>query len=250
MKKLINLTLILSLALFSCKRSPEAHFSVNKINPEVGQEVLFNNESNNAVDYEWDFGDGYISDDPNPSHVYTGTGSFDVVLTVWSSNGLSDKATITINVMIPTLLEIEVREYWQEYTVADASVYLFPTIIDWESHASKNAEAEGYTDADGIVVFSHLGPYVYYVDVSEKNHDNYTLKTEDINFIRTDEIVPNKINRFIAWVDYYADKGKESPSGSRDIVILKLERKASDKSLKCVETDDWKPLYDKSIKMK
>lgn len=252
MKKIINLTLALSLVLFSCERTPEAQFSTDTVEPEVGQTVYFNDESLNAVEFEYDFGDGCISNDPNPTHVFTGTGSFDVVMTVWSNNGQSDQATITINVMIPTLLEVEVLEYYEEYPVADASVYIFPSLVDWETHLSQNAEAEGYTDTDGIVVFSHLGPYVYYVDVSEKNHDNYTLKTEDINFIRTDEITPHKINRFTAWVDYYAEKGKGSASGSREMVILKLERKPDDKSTRTGTsfTDDWQTLYNKSIKLK
>jgi PKD repeat protein len=249
MKKIFNLALALSLILFSCERAPEAHFSTDTIDPEVGQEVFFNNESHNAVDFEWDFGDGYVSNDPNPSHIYTGTGSFEVVMTAYSRNGQSDKATITINIMIPTLLEIEVLEYYQEYTVAGASVILYPTLPDWENQTNK--ETEGYTDDDGIVVFSHLGPYVYYVDVWEETHDNWTLKKEDIAFIRTDEIIPHKINRFTAWVDI-ADHSKSGRTGARPKVVVKLERKAETKTINSAAsaTEDWQTLYQKSVKLR
>jgi PKD repeat protein len=250
MKKLLYLSLALTLILFSCERSPEAQFSVDTLEPEVGQEVFFNNESHNAVDFEWDFGDGFISNDPNPVHTYTGTGTFDVILKVWSRGGTSDEATISITVMIPTLLEIEVLEYYNEYTVADASVFLYPTLQDWENQTNK--EAEGYTDGDGVVVFSHLGPFVYYIDVWEAHHDNYDLKAEDVAFIRTDEIIPHKINRFTAWVDYFENHTKGSATGSRGVIIRKLERNAEDKSQQVTasRTEDWQTLYNKSIRVK
>jgi hypothetical protein len=247
MEKIVNLTLALTLILFSCERSPEAQFFVDTVEPEVGQEVFFTNESHNAVDFEWDFGDGFISDAVNPVHIYTGTGTFQVILTVYSGSGLTDQASITIEVMIPTLLEIEVVEYYDEYSVADASVRLYPTLPDWENETEMISE--GYTDKDGFIVFSHLGPYVYYADVWEQNHNNYALKEEDIAFIRTPEVIPHKINRFVAWVDY-VEEGKGVKAHDRTIVIKKLERKAADK----VQTadgsgiTDWQELYEKSVK--
>lgn len=247
MKRIIYMFLVLPLILFSCESIPEAQFSADNIKPEVGQEVYFTNESNNAAEFEWDFGDGFVSNDMDPVHTYTGTGVFDVVLTAFSRKGLEDKATITIEVMIPTLLEIEVLEYYDEYIVPDASVRLYPTLIDWEEES--NMETEGYTDADGLVVFSHLGPLVYYVDVWEKDHSNYNLKLEDVEFIRTDEIMPHKINRFTAWVDYTGTV-KGTTKDQKSIVIKKLERKAVDKNQPSVTSDDWQTLYNRSIKVK
>lgn len=249
MKKLFCFSLVLPLFLLACERTPEAYFSVDKAEPEVGQEVFFYNESDNAVEFEWDFGDGFMSNEVNPVHIFNGTGTFEVILTVYSGSGLSDKASIVIDVMIPTLLEVEVVEYYDEYIVPDASVRLYPTLPDWEEE--KNMISEGYTDQDGFVVFSHLGPYIHYVDVYEKDHNNYALKEEDINFIRTPEILPHRINRFTAWVDYTgATKG--SRSLDRQIIIKKLERKADDKVHpdNGSGNDNWKELYDRSIKLK
>jgi PKD repeat protein len=247
MKRIFYLFLVLPLILLSCESTPEAHFLADTVEPEVGQEVLFTNDSHNATSFEWDFGDGYVSSEADPVHHFTASGSFEVVLTAFSRSGLSDKASITIDVKIPTLLEIEVVEWYQEYDVAGASVRLYPTLVDWE--AETNMETEGFTDEDGLVVFSNLGPYVYYVDVWEQNHDNYTLKTEDIGFIRTGEIMPHKINRFVAWVDY-VEHTKSDGTRDRTMVIKKLERKPTDKSVISTESEDWKTLYDKSIKVK
>jgi PKD repeat protein len=247
MKSIICLFLILPLILISCKSTPEAHFFIDRDQPEVGQDVHFTNDSHNANRFEWDFGDGYGSSEENPVHYFDASGTFEVVLTAFSRSGLSDEAYMTINVKIPTLLEIEVVEWYDEYSVEGASVRLYPTLPDWE--AETNVESEGLTDEDGFVVFSHLGPYVYYVDVWEQNHDNYTLASEDIGFIRTPEIMPHKINRFIAWVDY-VQHTKNDGTRDKKMVIKKVERKPTDRSINFSETEDWKTLYEKSIKLK
>jgi PKD repeat protein len=246
MKKIIYLTLVLPVILFSCESTPVAHFYTDTIEPEVGHEVLFTNDSQNANKYEWDFGDGYISNEKNPGHVYSGTGTFEVTLTVISKSGLDDKATLTLKVMIPTLLEIEVREYYDEYLVSGASVILYSSIADWD--AQKDLVSEGFTDADGIVVFSDLDPFVFYVDVWEQDHDNYTLRGEDVGFVRTPEILPNKINRFIAWVDY-VPHSKGAAKGARTFIIKKLERKAADKpqSEATTGTEGWQELYNRRV---
>ncbi len=244
MKKIIYLSLILTLFIFSCQSIPEAYFYTNTVEPGVGQEVYFTNDSHNAVNFEWDFGDGFMSTAENPTHIYTGTGTFDVTLTAISKNGMEDKATITIDVMIPTLLEIEVREYFDDYVVPDASVFLYSSITDWDLHNDNNL-SEGFTDANGIVVFANLDPFVHYVDVWEENHDNYDLGVEDINFIRTDEILPHQINRFLAFVDYVGPV-KGAARGSRQVVIKKFLRKVSEKPQLSTSsgTDGWQELYD------
>ena len=53
-----------------------------------------------------------------------------------------------------------------------------------------------------VWLFSGLDNFVHYVDVWEKRHNNYALRDEDVGFIRTPEIMPNRINRFIAYVDF------------------------------------------------
>jgi len=249
MKKIIFLSLVLPLILVSCEISPRAYFSASPGDPVVGEEVWFTNESENVADFEWDFGDGYISDEVNPIHKYTSTGAFTVILKVWSGSGLTDEASLVLNVKIPTLLEIEVLEYFDKYPVEGASVILYLTLADWENET--NSVNEGFTDEDGKTVFADLDNIVYYVDVWEDTHDNYALKDEDIGFIRTFEIMPNKINRFIAYVDYVEHANGEV---NRDIsmVIRKLELKSTDKVQPeaSSDTSGWQELYKNSIRKK
>jgi hypothetical protein len=244
MKKVIYLSLVLPLILYSCEDMPRASFSASPGDPAVGEEVWFTNESENATRFEWDFGDGYLSEEVHPIHKYTASGSFQVTLKAWSDNGSYDEAYMTVNVMIPTLLEIQVLEYYQEYPVEGASVILYPTLNDWNNQTNK--VNEGFTDANGNVVFADLDNISYYLDVWEATHDNYALKDEDVGFIRTSEIMPHMINRFIAYVDY-VDHGKgESRRGSA-IIIKKLERVPAAKYQPAPYSDsgDWKALYDR-----
>ena len=239
--------LALPLILFSCVKTPVASFSTDTNEPIVGQPVAFNNNSQNGDKFEWDFGDGYMSNDSSPVHTFSSTGSYTVILTATSKSGRSDKASLSLNVVIPTLLEIEVREYYSDVLIPGASIILYSSITDWD--AQTNKVDEGFADAGGIAVFSNLDQFVYYVDVWEATHDNYALRSEDVGFISTPEILPHKINRFIAWVDV-ANHSKGVARGSREMVIKKLERVSSDKRQQVADggTENWQELYNRSFK--
>jgi len=205
MKRMIFLTAVAAVMLSSCDIHPEAYFYTDKISAEVGEEIFFTNGSYNASYFEWDFGDGTWSDAFNAVHSYSGSGTFTVVLSSFSSSGNVDKAYADIEILSPTMLEVEVLEWYDQYPVQGASVILYPTERDWDNET--NAIVEGFTNSAGKVIFTDLGPYVYYIDVWHETHNNYTLRNEDVNFIRTDQLLKNELNQFIAWVDYTGTKG-------------------------------------------
>jgi hypothetical protein len=66
------------------------------------QAVAFDEEDTEfAMSYEWDFGDGSTSTEPNPSHEYMQSGSYDVTVIVTDSDG--DTATDTVFISIPSI---------------------------------------------------------------------------------------------------------------------------------------------------
>jgi hypothetical protein len=81
---------------------------------------------------------------------------------------------------------------------------------------------EGFTDIDGFAVFSDLGSFVYYLDIWEKNHNNYALRDEDVNFIRTPQIKIHQINQFVAYVDYVQGSKGDPVIRNRKVVVRKL----------------------------
>lgn len=227
MKKSFYILVLVPFLMASCVAEPDAFFFTDKVNVEVGEEILFTNNSINAYRFEWRFGDGKMSTAVNPIYSYSTTGTFQVELAAISRKGHVDYAYQTINVVSPTILEIEVLEWYDEYPVAGASVILYPTLNDWNNET--NGLPEGFTNNSGKVIFTDLSPRIYYVDVWEENHNNYTLADDDIEFIKTDQIRLNEINRFIAWVDYVGTKGNSSGKRDRTMKIVKLERKVTDK---------------------
>jgi hypothetical protein len=211
MKRSVILTAAAAIILSSCDIQPDAFFYADKLRADIGEEIYFTNESYNASWVTWDFGDGTCSDAYNVAHAWAASGVYTVVLTAFSATGSIDKAFLEVEIVSPTMLEVEVLEWYDEYPVQGASVILYPTLADWDNET--NALVEGFTNAAGKVVFTNLGPYVYFVDVWHQTHNNYTLRDEDVNFIRTPQLVSNSLNKFTAWVDY---TGTKSGSVSRD----------------------------------
>ena len=222
MKRLLISAVAAAILLSACEVQPESSFFTDKVRADIGDDIFFYNNSYNAVDYEWDFGDGTWSDAYEPVHSYSGSGVFTVILTAYSKSGNVDKSYMDIEVLSPTMLEIEVLEWYDEYPVEGASVILYATEADWDNE--DYPIVEGFTNASGKVIFTNLGPYVYYVDVWHTNYNNYTLRYEDVGFIRTPQLQKNELNQFVAWVDYTGTKSSETRDRSQ---LLPLKTRSS-----------------------
>lgn len=64
--------------------------AVNNNSCSAPLNVTFNNSANNAVSYEWNFGDSAASALQNPQHTYLSAGSYTVTLTATNVNGCRD----------------------------------------------------------------------------------------------------------------------------------------------------------------
>jgi PKD repeat protein len=64
----------------------EADFNYTQDPSDPFTYFFFDNSGNNVTEYNWDFGDGDISLEPNPVHSYNSTGVFNVCLTIISDS--------------------------------------------------------------------------------------------------------------------------------------------------------------------
>ncbi len=70
---------------------PAANFTqTNTLSCSAPLTVNFTDISTNAINYNWDFGDGNTSTQQNPTHTYTTTGNYDVTLIVTNRDGCTD----------------------------------------------------------------------------------------------------------------------------------------------------------------
>ena len=106
MKKFSLVFLVISILFIysGCKKdNPKkvvAAFKPNTYSPAVNEVVSFTNESQNAEYFQWDFGDGNISVDENPTHSYLFAGIFKVILKAIGSND-SDTISSFLSVEVP-----------------------------------------------------------------------------------------------------------------------------------------------------
>ena len=98
MNSIIPITICTALMLVSASEKSEseklsvASFTVSSASPAVGKTVNFQNTSKDANTFDWDFGDGNVSTEENPSHIYTAVDTFPIHLEVTNAYG-SDEAS-------------------------------------------------------------------------------------------------------------------------------------------------------------
>jgi PKD repeat protein len=80
-------------------QAPVAAFTANPTSGITPLAVSFDNNSQNANSYRWDFGDGSpIDTSENPTHTYTQPGTYTVTLTATGANNLTHSAQANISV--------------------------------------------------------------------------------------------------------------------------------------------------------
>lgn len=198
MKRYLIILSILSIVLTSCYREPFADALITPLPAYVGEDVSFVNYSSNTNYVEWDFGDGYISDQFSPVHYYTDPGFYDATLKAFGEKKGVDVITYVIEVW-GSEVTIEVKDVDYDTYIPGARVQLYPTLADWDNIT--NMVVEGYTNNYGEVTFSNLSYQYYYVDAwVDDFYNNWELGGIDAGWIETQMLAGNYINTFIAYI--------------------------------------------------
>lgn len=112
MKKLAFITLSTLFVFSACKKEeilePEACFQPSRTEWVQNYALEFTNCSSNADTYFWDFGDQSTSIAESPSHIYSDTGTYTVVLQVETDDGKIDRTEHQVRIGDVSISKIKV----------------------------------------------------------------------------------------------------------------------------------------------
>jgi len=225
MKNFILISATLILVAGSCEMQPRADFNIPSPVVDVYENVYFTNTSSYADSYRWDFGDGILSSEPNPTHYYELPGRYLVTLEAFKGSQELDRTSMYIDVT-STSLEIEVLEFYDKYPIPEASIVLYTTQYDWDNQTYPVYESEWLTDANGIAMIHGLRPIIYYVDIWHPTHNNYWLAEDDMDFVKTEPLEKDVINAYTFYVDYVASVSRKDGRKIEQYRVVRVERKA------------------------
>lgn len=139
-------------------------------------------QSQNASSFSWVFGDGGTSVDVNPVYTFTVAGTYDVVLTVIGTDGVtsanSDPITIVVNQPVVALPDAIA-------STSDATTGDAPLTIQFQGDQSVNAATyswdfgDGGTSADANPLYTFNTPGVYDVRLMVTAADGITTDISD-----------------------------------------------------------------------
>lgn len=177
-------------------KQPTALFNFEPAEAEVGQEVVFTNQSEGQnVHYSWSFGDGSNSNEENPTHVYNNENSdnYNVILTVADDANCQDMYMAPVPVVDNHVLFVPntftpnkdgLNDVFLPVVACVAKYYIM--IYDRNGGLvfySDNPEIGWDGSSNGIECPS--GIYTYYINyVRYNNLKQELIKTGSINLIR------------------------------------------------------------------
>lgn len=155
--------------------------------------VTFINESTDADTYLWDFGDGSISAEINPTHEYTAKGDFEVTLTAFKSNicqATVVKGTFVIRtdirLFIPNIFTPNADAVNDEFVITaltELNTYHISIFNRWGDQLFESSDVsdnwKGLYKGEPVPV----GTYFYIIDAADMNND-HVKKSGSVTVIR------------------------------------------------------------------
>jgi len=155
---------------------PAAAFTISPGAPTVGQTVKFSDASTGSpTSWAWSFGDGSASTSQNPTHVFSGGGTFKIALKATNAEGSSTSAkTITVSVAPPVAgftVSTSTPTTVQTVTFTDASTNT-PTAWAWTFGDGTTSSLQNPTH-----VYATTGAYTVALTASNAGGSSTFTKT-------------------------------------------------------------------------
>jgi YVTN family beta-propeller protein len=169
---------------------PVANFSSNPSSGHVPLSVRFTDLSENAKEWNWDFGDGSSSTQQNQTHTYFRAGYYTVTLTV--AKGISKNGSITVLSPEPDPEDSPFADFSSNVTSGDE-----PLNVSFTDRSTGNPEVWNWDFGDGnsSTVRNPIHTYKlksnialpsenYYVTLTVSNSKDTSSKTSSITVLR------------------------------------------------------------------
>ncbi|GAA3638079.1 PKD domain-containing protein [Flavivirga jejuensis] len=146
----------------------------------------FTDRSTNTTSYEWDFGDGNVSSEAEPTNTFPQAGSYKVSLTVSQGSSNSDTVEKTIVVTNPDApvvgfsFTVDSND-WQTYTFTNSTTNAVSYIWDFGDNTSS-------TDFEPTKTYSEAGDFMVTLTATNDSDDSTTL-VQTISVVDPDPIV-------------------------------------------------------------
>jgi PKD repeat protein len=173
---------------------PQADFTANVTSGSVPLNVHFTDLSTgNPTSWAWNFGDGAVSNQQNPIHTYSTTGTYSVSLTVSNPNGSSTNGKANfISVTTPISIPL-VADFTASPTTGTA-----PLNVQFTDSSTGNPTFWSWNFGDGatsnqknpVHTYSAAGTYTVGLTVSNANGSTTITKANFISVTSPETTVP------------------------------------------------------------
>jgi PKD repeat protein len=160
---------------------PVPDFVVPKVLGCIGELFVFiNNSSTDAVSFQWDFGDGNTSTEPEPTHSYAAEGTYTVSLTAINAQGC-DSTMTRVDV-------IQIDHPDADFTAFPTFAFCPPLLVSFTDQSSPDAVAWQWQFGNGSTstiqnpshIYSQSGVFTVTLVVTNANGCNDTIVWPDL----------------------------------------------------------------------
>lgn len=195
----------------SCIKQPTAMFSYEPaINPEAGELIKFKNESLDANEYLWDFGNGQTSEEETPSMRFKPPGNYEITLTASNAFRTSIFSDIIL-IQPPTILDLWIYDP-DGKPLAYGDVDIFANYDD--AYYGRNILYSGTTDLQGHASFNNLDAQMYYVVFFLGKQTGAYFSGGNLG-----PLLQNQINEYVGIAEFYPDAARKKALSSGQMML-------------------------------
>ncbi len=218
------------------KEIPVANFTSNVTEGEAPLTIKFTDLSRNATEWFWDFGDGNVSNEQSPFHVYYEVGGYTVIQIVSNANGTDSKVG-HISVKEPEEPILPVANFTSNVTEGEAPLTIKFTDL------SENVILWHWDFGDGNISNEQSPVHVYYasgnyrVNLTVSNPNGTDSKISSITVLEKNEPIDQKIDGDSTGSGGSGGGGAVSSEPASNIEIKELSPQQFIANGKCIKFD-------------